>query len=160
MPRSGSLFLLKRDSQAQKKEKITIAFCAFILPAIVSTALQWEAVLLKVLNLFSLDLRGFFFFFPFDIKYHLNFFHMSYFGENLWSFFFYDLFNIRKFCFSWHFIALRIWNISIPDNKYYVIIIFIWIVSFLLFFSNPLSQLILQSLLILNCATQLSQNHI
>lgn len=46
----------------------------------------------------------------------------------------YGLFYIRKSSFSWRFIALNIWNISIPDNKYYMIIVFIWIGYFPLFF--------------------------
>lgn len=61
---------------------------------------------------------------------------MSYERRNLWPFY------IRKSSFSWRFIALNIWNISIPDNKYYMIIVFIWIGYFSLFF---LSNILLAS---------------
>lgn len=39
----------------------------------------------------------------------------------------YGVFYIRKSTFPWRFIALTIWNISNPDNKYCMIIVLIWL---------------------------------
>lgn len=138
----------KSDAQAQReRHQLRLCFAARPLsPRFLSVG---GSRLLRAWGCFSFRLRVFSLWHTWTFFIHLSL------GK------IYDLFNVRKFCFSWHFIALRIWNISIPDNKYYVIIVFIWIGYFLLFFSKPLSQLIiLKNLLILNCAIQLFRNHV
>lgn len=89
----------------------------------------------KVLGYLNLDVRVTFFFYWQSITW--TFFICLILGE------IYDIFNFRKFCFPWHFITLHIWNISIPDNKYYAIIVFIWTGYFLLNFLTPFSQLMI-----------------
>ena len=145
------LFMLKSDSQAQRKRQPLLSVLRGKCRGLPSSS-AWVDCAFWGFGLLQLRMKGFF---PSTQRITWTFFiHLSL-GE------IYDLFNVRKFCFSWHFIALRIWNISIPDNKYYVIIVFIWIGYFLLFFSKPLSQLIMvKNLLILNCAIQLFRNHV